>query len=715
MIIQKIENNNNISEWRQKSAFSMPKLILPNKSVDTKDFLYHYPIANKPQVAFGRTIEKAASFEDSIGKYFKPLPKGLKYDERQIEAAKVVYDGNDPMVVFPTGTGKTAITEYTISKNMAEGKDTICTFPIKALSNEKFNAFCDYYGKENVALLTGDIKINTDAPIKIMTAEIYRNMLMGENKNALKNLGSVVHDEIHTMNDLERGEVYETSIMKTPAKVQQVFLSGTVENGQELTDWLNNIQAQKNAEEGIVNSTKKAVLVYMSPKERYVPLKHLIYDEKKDKFIPLMTEKYNISQIKESYKEGSLNQRQRDVLEDIAELGKKDRTVQNGIEILSELVSNPLGSLETLEKDLKEMLGIEEMKSKRMAAFLSDPKEQNFNFKELEHFQTKNNTARKVLKEFGELADIELINDNAIPLNENETFVSNLVRLLNKKEYTPAIIFRFSKTDCNEFQNETKSIALISREQRKEVSKTIKKLIDDGYFLGTNFYEKPLLAGSATHHAGRMPGYKKLVETIAQFKFPIITFATGTLDKGINQPTRTVVMTQYDRLIGYEPSGNPIYQAIPINDNHQSNGRAGRRGEDEIGYVIHKPNERYSPLKIFKIVTSSPDKIQSRLAPTHSFVSNFLEAESSDKGLEKIVDRSFLKQQVLELTPPQAEKRLNNMNNRFKQFANMLQSPELECFTKTDDKIIATPKGSIVAKARGIDGLLFAETILKAP
>lgn len=715
MIIEKIDRNVENYRASQKTSLSMPKLVLPNKNVDTKDFLYHYPITQKPMVSFGHKVEKATSFEDSIVKYFQPLPEGCQYDKFQIDSARVIYEGNDPVTVAPTGTGKTAIIEYAINRNLAEGKDTICTFPTKALSNEKYEDFCRIFGKENVGLLTGDIKDNAHAPIKIMTTEIYRNMLFGENQKALKNLAAVTYDELHTMNDLERGEVYETAIMKTPAKVQQILLSGTVKNGEELTNWLNTIQAQKNEEEGIVNSAKKAVLTEMSPKERHVPLKYMIYDQNKNIFIPLMLEKYNIKQISDAAEEGSLSEKQKGVLQEIAKLGEKEGTIQNGVEILSEVITNPSGNLESLEKDLKEMLGIDEMKAKRMAAFLADPKEERFNFDGLKHLQTKNNKARQVLKEFGDLANIEIINEKAITLNDNETFVSNMVRLLDKEGKTPALIFKLSKKGCNGLQNETKSITLLSRDQRKEVSGMIKKFKADGYFLGTNFDEKPLLSGSATHHAGRMPGYKKLIETLAQDKLAPATHATSTLGTGINVPSRTTVMTQFDRLTGYEPNGNPIYKPTPINDLHQMMGRAGRRGKDEIGYVILTPDKRHSPLQIFNLVKSSPDKIESRLVPTHSFVSNFLEAEGSDKELAKIVDRSFLKQQILALTPENAEKRLNKMNLRFKQFSNMLQSSELECFTKENGRIVATPKGSIVAKARGIDGLLFAETIFKAP
>lgn len=715
MIIQKIENKNNISDWRQKTAFSMPKLILPNKNVDTKDFLYHYPIANKPQLTFGHNIEKAKSFEDSIDKYFPKLPKGLKYDKFQIDSAKVVYEGNDAVTIAPTGTGKTAITNYTIAKNLAEGKDTCCTFPIKALANEKYTDFCKLYGEKNVGLLTGDIKTNPNAPVKVMTTEIYRNMIFGKN-NDLHKLASVVHDEFHTINDLERGEVYETAVMYTPAKVQQVLLSGTIENGDELTTWLNRIQVKKNEEE-IVNSTKKAVMVKMSSKERHVPLKYFVYNPKTNTTIPLMTEKYNIKQINEAEKQNSLTEKQKDVLKEISKLSQKDggeNTIKSGIEALSEIISKPSGDLESLEKDLQKKLGIEGMEAQRMAAFLSDPAEKKFNLAKLSNFdETKNTKVGQSLQELKGLVDIEKL-EKIESKDEKKSFFTALANLLNNENKIPAIIFKLSKKGCDTLQKETMEIPLLNETEKKEATEIIKTFQKDETFLGTNVDEKSLLSGSATHHAGRMPDYKKLVETLAQNKNAKIIYATGTLGVGINIPAKTVVMTQLDRIIGKDEKGKPLYQDLSINEIHQMLGRAGRRGKDKIGNVIIIPDERHSPEKIYQMVTSAPDKIESRLKPTYSFVSHLMEADSEDKDFNKVVERSFLKEQLIE-SGANPEKKLNRMKQRFKAFATVMQLPEVGCFTNTENKLVPTIKGSVVGNARGVDGLLFAETLMDAP
>ena len=111
----------------------------------------------------------------------KETGKPFEPDIYQKAAAENLYKGNDVVVTAPTGTGKTAIAHYIISKNLKEGKKTFYTTPLKALSNDKVREFQKIYGEENIGLITGDKKINKDAPIVIMTTEVYRNMVVQDN------------------------------------------------------------------------------------------------------------------------------------------------------------------------------------------------------------------------------------------------------------------------------------------------------------------------------------------------------------------------------------------------------------------------------------------------------------------------------------------------------------------------------------------------------
>ena len=149
---------------------------------------YNFVSAYAP--AFGRdlVIDKTPSktFDETLKKNYFQLPPAAQPDEFQKDAGKALLAGKDVLVEAPTGTGKTAIAHYATSNNMAQGKTTFYTTPLKALSNQKLNEFRKVYGEDKVGILTGDRRENVDAPVVIMTTEVYRNMALA-NKYGDKN------------------------------------------------------------------------------------------------------------------------------------------------------------------------------------------------------------------------------------------------------------------------------------------------------------------------------------------------------------------------------------------------------------------------------------------------------------------------------------------------------------------------------------------------
>lgn len=171
------------------------------------------------------------------------FPFELDAFQRQAIAALEV--GRSVVVCAPTGSGKTLIGEYAIYRALARNKRVFYTTPLKALSNQKLRDFRDIFGSEQVGLLTGDVSINRDAPILVMTTEIFRNMLygtpIGEVGTSLVGVEAVVLDECHYMNDRQRGTVWEESIIYCPNEIQLVALSATVDNSDQLTDWIHTV------------------------------------------------------------------------------------------------------------------------------------------------------------------------------------------------------------------------------------------------------------------------------------------------------------------------------------------------------------------------------------------------------------------------------------------------------------------------------------------
>ena len=203
----------------------------------------------------------------------------FELDDFQKDACQIIDSGKSVVVCAPTGAGKTVIAQHAINNALKDGVRIFYTTPLKALSNQKFYDFCEQYGQDKVGLLTGDTSINRDAQIVIMTTEVFRNMLYGTNFGAvadnLKNVRYIVLDEVHYMNDEQRGTVWEESIIYCPTNIQIIALSATVANCQELTDWINTVHSGTE----LVNTDF-----------RPVPLRFYYFDSSQPfKLLPLLT------------------------------------------------------------------------------------------------------------------------------------------------------------------------------------------------------------------------------------------------------------------------------------------------------------------------------------------------------------------------------------------------------------------------------------------
>lgn len=203
----------------------------------------------------------------------------FELDDFQKEACEIIDNGESVVVCAPTGAGKTVIAQHAINNALKQGCRIFYTTPLKALSNQKFYDFCEQYGADKVGLLTGDTSINRGAQIVIMTTEVFRNMLYGTNFGAvadnLKDVRYVVLDEVHYMNDEQRGTVWEESIIYCPTNIQIIALSATVANCDELTNWINTVHSKTT----LVNTDF-----------RPVPLRFFYFDSSQPyKLLPLLT------------------------------------------------------------------------------------------------------------------------------------------------------------------------------------------------------------------------------------------------------------------------------------------------------------------------------------------------------------------------------------------------------------------------------------------
>lgn len=192
-----------------------------------------------PAERFAASKRRATSRDSVLMEYMDRLPFGL--DDFQIEACKSLEQGSGVLVAAPTGAGKTIVGDFATHLSQRQGKRIFYTTPIKALSNQKFNEFVEKYGEEKVGLLTGDISINGDGEIVVMTTEVLRNMIYANSRN-LHNLAFVVLDEVHYLGDKFRGAVWEEILIHLPQEIAVVSLSATVSNVEEFGEWLRTVR-----------------------------------------------------------------------------------------------------------------------------------------------------------------------------------------------------------------------------------------------------------------------------------------------------------------------------------------------------------------------------------------------------------------------------------------------------------------------------------------
>ena len=131
-------------------------------------------------------------------------------------------NGHHVLACAPTGSGKSLCAEFAIDFFWKKGKKSIYCSPIKSLSNQKYYDFQRKFPLISIGLITGDIKINPLADVLIMTTEILLSTFL--NSSEEDNVGCVIFDEIHMINDESRGHVWEQSIMMLHPQVQMIGL-----------------------------------------------------------------------------------------------------------------------------------------------------------------------------------------------------------------------------------------------------------------------------------------------------------------------------------------------------------------------------------------------------------------------------------------------------------------------------------------------------------
>jgi antiviral helicase SKI2 len=205
--------------------------------------------------------QELTNFHELVPNMAREWP--FELDTFQKEAVYHLEQGDSVFVAAHTSAGKTVVAEYAIALAAKHMTKAIYTSPIKALSNQKFRDFRNVF--DDVGILTGDVQINPEASCLIMTTEILRSMLY-RGADLIRDVEFVIFDEVHYVNDLERGVVWEEVIIMLPDHVNLILLSATVPNTKEFANW--------------VGRTKKKDIYVIATPKRPVPLEHYIWASK---------------------------------------------------------------------------------------------------------------------------------------------------------------------------------------------------------------------------------------------------------------------------------------------------------------------------------------------------------------------------------------------------------------------------------------------------
>lgn len=514
-----------------------------------------------------------------FGKISKLIEQQFPFelDGFQKYALRALCSNSSVVLSAPTGAGKTVIGEMAVFLALCRQLRVFYTTPLKALSNQKFYDFKQRLGASRVGLLTGDLTINRDADVIVMTTEVYRNMLYSEatersdGPQPTDGLFAVIFDEFHYLNDQDRGTVWEESVINSPSHVLLVALSATMSNATDVRDWFFDVQGQ-------------TTLVQSSV--RPVPLNFGYCDQ--EGLTPLFANEIDSADIKADKGFGRREKKTKD---------KK-----------AEPKMHPKLLRKLKLSDNRDRL----LKSSRNREDLP-------NDKEIERLR---NIARRSNRR------------DAFARIPSFPFV---VRTLRKKDMLPCIVFIFSRAGCDRAAMATGQERgdLVTKKEKDSIQNRLNAFMSENPEMVQKDRLELAKKGIASHHAGLLPLWKLCIEELFQDGLIKVVFATETLAAGINMPARTTVISALSKRAGEEGFRN-----LTTSEVLQMAGRAGRRGKDIVGHSLVLRSRNEGAFEAFKVLTRDVDALESKFTPTYGMVLNLLLTRPLSEA-KRLVDRSF--------------------------------------------------------------------------
>jgi superfamily II RNA helicase len=463
-------------------------------------------------------------YDEHFSKYPFPLSDFQKY------AIEAILTGNHTLVTAHTGSGKTLPAEFAIDYFVTtHRKKVIYTSPIKALSNQKYYEFTQKYPHISFGLLTGDIKTNPDADVLIMTTEILMNSLIQrlsntdskDSKDSISNLqfqmdidqelACVIFDEVHYINDEDRGQTWEKTILLLPPHIQMVMLSATIDRPEQFAQWCEDRGRCTSTSTDTEDAPKKEVYL-ASTNHRVVPLSHYAYLTTTESFIKTLKDKALEKQIREG----------------------TNKMI---------LLQNAHGQFQ--EPGYRELA--------RLTKLMDKPNK---------------------------------------PKESRKHVLNNMALFLRDREMLPAIAFVFSRKQVEQCAQDI-TVPLLEDDSKvgyivaRECDQIIRKLPNYQEYANLQEYQtlvSLLQKGIGIHHSGMIPILREIVELMISKKYIKFLFATESFAIGLDCPIKTTIFTGISKFDGSN------HRPLHSHEYTQMAGRAGRRGIDTIGYVMHCNN-----------------------------------------------------------------------------------------------------------------------------
>ncbi|KAG8960224.1 hypothetical protein FRC03_006880 [Tulasnella sp. 419] len=532
----------------------------------------HVTAAPKPKLRKANVVKRDWAHVVDVGKdmpnFHELVPDmARKYpfelDTFQKQAVYHLEMGDSVFVAAHTSAGKTVVAEYAIALAAKHMTRAIYTSPIKALSNQKFRDFKITFDPSTVGILTGDVQINPEGSCLIMTTEILRSMLY-KGADIIRDVEFVIFDEVHYVNDAERGVVWEEVIIMLPDHVNIILLSATVPNTREFAEW--------------VGRTKKRDVYVISTPKRPVPLEHYLYAGRDMHKIVSSTGEFlgqGFKEAGEALRRKQDKEREAAGLPPVQKLGAKAATQARG----GGQRGAPTGRGG----------GGASRGARGGGHGSSGPRT---------HMQ------------------------------QDKNLWVHLVGHLKKKALLPVVVFTFSKKKCEEHASTLTNTDLSTSAERSEIHVTIEKALtrlkgSDKNLPQIRRMRDLLSRGIAVHHGGLLPIVKEVVELLFARGLVKVLFATETFAMGVNMPARCVVFSHIRK-----HDGRSFRDLLPGEYTQMSGraGRRGLDATGVV--IIVSGDELPDMGTIRNTILGPSTKLQSQFRLTYNMILNLLRVEA---------------------------------------------------------------------------------------